>query len=78
MPYTEKQLEQAYRVDIIWDQYLENSLKSETKNAVERGSNTGLNGTLAYLATGSSFSDSMQTSRNCLHFWLDTRRECST
>lgn len=31
LPYIEKQLERADRVDIVWDQYLENSLKSETR-----------------------------------------------
>jgi len=78
LPYIGKQLERADRVDIVWNQYLQNSWKSETRKCRRKGSNTGWNGTLAYLATGSSFSYSMQTSRNCLHFWLDTRRERRT
>ena len=37
LPYIEKQLERADRVDIVWDQYLENSLKSETRKRRGKG-----------------------------------------
>jgi len=32
IPYIEKRLESADRVDVVWDQYLQNSLKSEARN----------------------------------------------
>ena len=35
IPFLEKQLQHASRVDIVWDQYIDNSLKSQTRS--ERG-----------------------------------------
>ncbi|XP_045131595.1 uncharacterized protein LOC123516404 [Portunus trituberculatus] len=55
LPYIEKQLERADRVDIVWDQYLENSLKSETRKRRGKGIRRRVQGTTTYLATGSSF-----------------------
>ena len=36
LPYIGKQLERADRVDIVWNQYLQNSWKSETKMPQKR------------------------------------------
>jgi len=37
LPYIEKQLERTDRVDIVWDQYFEDSLKSETRKRHRQG-----------------------------------------
>ena len=37
IPYVEKRLECADRVDVVWDQYLQNSLKSQTRNKRGKG-----------------------------------------
>jgi len=66
LPYIEKQLEWADRVDIVWDQYPENSLKSETRKC--RGKGTKQQQSLRLDAN----------KQELLHFWLDTRRECRT
>ena len=37
LPYVERQLEHANRVDIVWDQYREDSLKSQARTKRGRG-----------------------------------------
>ena len=37
MPYTKRQLQHASRVDIVWDQYFENSLKYHARNKHGKG-----------------------------------------
>ena len=37
MPYVEHQLQHASQVDIVWDQYLENSLKCQARNKHGKG-----------------------------------------
>jgi len=36
LPYIEKRLECYSRVDIVWDQYISNSLKSQTRSKREK------------------------------------------
>ena len=38
VPYIKGQLQSASRVDIVWDRYFENSLKSQTRSKCEKGS----------------------------------------
>ena len=37
LPYIEKQLQQVSRVDIVWDQYIQNSLKSQARSNRGKG-----------------------------------------
>ena len=37
VPYIQSQLEKANRVDIVWDEYIENSLKSHTRQKRGKG-----------------------------------------
>ena len=37
LPYVEHQLQHASRVDIVWDQFLENSLKCQARNKFGKG-----------------------------------------
>lgn len=57
LSYIETKLDRADRMEIVWDQYLENRIKFEIKNAPEKGSNARLKGAIPYLVTGSSLAD---------------------
>lgn len=40
LPYIEKKAERADKLDIVWNQYLENSLKSEIRKTPRKGDQT--------------------------------------
>ena len=71
LPYIEKQLQQVSRVDIVWDQYIQNSLKSQARSnrALEKALEEGLKNLLICPKTGHNFCVMMQIRLSYFCFW---------
>jgi len=76
--YIEKQLERADRVDIVWDQHLENSLKSKTRKRCGKWIWHSVEVITSLPGNWQQFLRLDANKQELFNFWLDTRRECST
>ena len=55
LPYIKHMLQDVVRVDVVWDIYKENSLKTQTRQAMEVVIISGLITPLRFLQTGITF-----------------------
>ncbi|KAJ7386866.1 hypothetical protein OS493_006899 [Desmophyllum pertusum] len=70
LPYVKAQLRHVKRVDIVWDEYVENSLKATTRSdrgAVSEGASQPI---ISFHVIGKNFYVSMKTSVNFSSSWL--------
>ncbi|KAJ8048753.1 hypothetical protein HOLleu_01190 [Holothuria leucospilota] len=69
VPYVTSQLQHVDRLDIVWDLYMTNSLKADTRSKRGKGVRDESSHQVQFLETGKSFSAST-TRRSCSHSWL--------
>ena len=70
LPYIQSQLSRAKHLDVIWDEYIANSLKAATESKRGQGARRAYSLPVKYHATGSS---SCETSKNCSSFSFNVR-----
>ena len=70
LPYISRQLQRVNRLDLVWDEYIQGSLKSYTQLTRSKGSRRRVepSNTVFKLKTGWSFSEMMRIKQNCFPF----------
>ncbi len=69
LPHINAKLRQVSRLDIVWDQYHENSLKSQARNKRGKGIRKRVDRSTFMLIIGSNFCEIVPTRWSCLLFW---------
>lgn len=68
IPFMNNQVQHVSRVDIVWDKYIQNSLKTQARKNVEKVSGEESVHLQMCQETGNSFCVKRETRRSCLLF----------
>ena len=69
LPYIISQLQHVSRMDVVWDEYFDESLKAETRSKREREFIDVLSQVVPFLESGRNFSASTVTRSSCSLSW---------